>query len=106
VIRSSGSRSGGLSGADGDARRLIAEAGVSPGERSLVRGALRALARSLALCTAGTTLAQHEDFQPPAFQPDPGWPTMPNDWVLGEVSSVAAGPQNRIWVLHRPGRSG
>ena len=39
---------------------------------------------------------------PPTFQADAAWPTIPNNWVLGEVSSVAAGPQNHIWVLHRP----
>jgi hypothetical protein len=38
----------------------------------------------------------------PTFHVDAAWPTVPNNWVLGEVSSVAAGPQNHIWVLHRP----
>lgn len=38
----------------------------------------------------------------PSFSVDPSWPRVPNDWVLGEVSSVAVGPEDRIWVLHRP----
>src|SRR5918995_758526 len=38
----------------------------------------------------------------PAFQVDEKWPTIPNNWVLGEVSSIAVDPQDRIWVLHRP----
>ena len=37
-----------------------------------------------------------------AFEADAHWPSVPTGWVLGEVSSVAAGPQNHIWVLHRP----
>ena len=40
--------------------------------------------------------------RPPAFQVDPKWPTIPNNWVLGEVSSIAVDPQDHIWVLHRP----
>ncbi len=38
----------------------------------------------------------------PSFQVDPNWPTIPNNWVLGEVSSIAVDPRDHIWVLHRP----
>ncbi len=38
----------------------------------------------------------------PVFQVDAGWPAVPNNWVLGEVSSISVGPGDRIWVLHRP----
>ena len=38
----------------------------------------------------------------PSFQVDPAWPTIPNNWVLGEVSSIAVDPRDHIWVLHRP----
>lgn len=37
----------------------------------------------------------------PVFQVDPNWLQMPNDWVLGEVTAVAVGRQDTIWVLHR-----
>lgn len=37
----------------------------------------------------------------PIFQVDPSWPKIPNNWVLGEVSSVAVDRQDHIWVLHR-----
>jgi DNA-binding beta-propeller fold protein YncE len=37
----------------------------------------------------------------PSFVVDPAWPTVPEDWVLGEVTSIAA-RGDRIWVLHRP----
>src|SRR5262249_57229026 len=36
------------------------------------------------------------------FQVDPAWPTIPNNWVLGEVSSIAVDSRDHIWVLHRP----
>jgi DNA-binding beta-propeller fold protein YncE len=39
---------------------------------------------------------------PPAFEVDPKWPVIPNDWVLGEVTSIATDPEDHIWVLHRP----
>jgi len=38
----------------------------------------------------------------PAFELDPKWPTIPNNWVLGEVSSIAVDSRDHIWVLHRP----
>jgi DNA-binding beta-propeller fold protein YncE len=38
----------------------------------------------------------------PAFTLDPTWPTVPNNWVLGEVTSIAVDPEDHIWVLHRP----
>ena len=30
------------------------------------------------------------------------WPSIPNDWVLGEVSSISVDSRDHIWVLHRP----
>lgn len=38
----------------------------------------------------------------PLFQLDPDWPKLPNGLVLGPVASVTAGPNGRVWVLHRP----
>ena len=38
----------------------------------------------------------------PVFQVDAGWPSVPNDWVLGEVTSIAVDSRDHIWVLHRP----
>jgi hypothetical protein len=38
----------------------------------------------------------------PAFMVDPKWPAIPNNWVLGEVSSIAVDSQDHVWVLHRP----
>ena len=50
-----------------------------------------------------TTIAQQASaLRPPAFELDPKWPTIPNNWVLGEVSSIAVDSRDHIWVLHRP----
>jgi DNA-binding beta-propeller fold protein YncE len=37
----------------------------------------------------------------PRFEVDPAWPKIPNGWVLGQVASAAADPQDNIWLLHR-----
>jgi len=47
-------------------------------------------------------VAQQSALRAPTFQVDPNWPTIPNNWVLGEVSSISVGPNDHIWVLHRP----
>jgi DNA-binding beta-propeller fold protein YncE len=39
----------------------------------------------------------------PRFKPDPSWPKIPNNWQLGEVSSVSIDAQDHVWVLQRPG---
>jgi hypothetical protein len=40
----------------------------------------------------------------PQFQVDPFWPkTLPNNWLLGQVSGIATDRYDRIWVVHRPG---
>jgi hypothetical protein len=38
----------------------------------------------------------------PTFRADPAWPKLPNNWILGEVSSVAVDRRDHVWVLHRP----
>ena len=39
----------------------------------------------------------------PQFQVDPFWPkALPNNWLLGQVASVAVGPDDHVWVLQRP----
>ena len=38
----------------------------------------------------------------PAFQVDPSWPMIPNDWVFGITSGLSIDAANNIWVLHRP----
>lgn len=38
----------------------------------------------------------------PHFEVDPSWPSIPNNWVLGEVTSVSVDKHDHIWVLHVP----
>jgi DNA-binding beta-propeller fold protein YncE len=38
----------------------------------------------------------------PTFEVDASWPTLPNDWVLGQVASVTVDRRDHVWVLHRP----
>ena len=54
----------------------------------------------IAVSTLGSAHAQEVDV--PVFEVDPSWPTIPHDWVLGQVASVAVDGRDNIWVLHRP----
>jgi len=38
----------------------------------------------------------------PAFELDPNWPSIPNNWVLGEVTSISVDHHDHIWVLNVP----
>ncbi|HEX9705664.1 MAG TPA: fumarylacetoacetate hydrolase family protein [Gemmatimonadales bacterium] len=39
----------------------------------------------------------------PQFQVDPFWPKeLPNNWIIGQVSGVAVGPNDHVWIVHRP----
>ncbi len=38
----------------------------------------------------------------PTFRVDPGWPQIPAQWKLGDVSSIAIDSQDNAWLLHRP----
>jgi DNA-binding beta-propeller fold protein YncE len=40
--------------------------------------------------------------KPPQFEVDPSWPSIPNNWVLGEVTSISVDRHDHIWVLHVP----
>ncbi|MGH7569102.1 MAG: fumarylacetoacetate hydrolase family protein, partial [Gemmatimonadales bacterium] len=38
----------------------------------------------------------------PEFQVDPFWPReLPNKWIIGQVSGLAVGPNDHIWIVHR-----
>ena len=63
--------------------------------------ALTALSLS-AWFASSTTAQQPTGIRPPTFQVDPSWPSVPNNWVLGEVTSIAVDSRDHVWVLHRP----
>jgi DNA-binding beta-propeller fold protein YncE len=71
--------------------------------RSLAALAALPIAVPVALWFAAGVRAQQASApKPPVFQVDPKWPTIPNNWVLGEVSSITVDSRDHIWVLHRP----
>ena len=38
----------------------------------------------------------------PVYRVDPFWPQeLPNNWILGQVASIAVGPDDHIWIVHR-----
>jgi DNA-binding beta-propeller fold protein YncE len=40
----------------------------------------------------------------PAFRVDPAWPqSLPNRWILGQVSGIATDGDDHVWLLQRPG---
>jgi DNA-binding beta-propeller fold protein YncE len=56
---------------------------------------------ALVLAVTPTTPAQQLP-QAPQFEVDPKWPSIPNNWVLGEVTSISVDKRDHIWVLHVP----
>jgi hypothetical protein len=63
-----------------------------------VGGALALFAGSNAVASDQGTAARPM----PLFEVETGWPQLPNQWVLGVVSSVAVDQQDQVWLLHRP----
>src|SRR3954467_9335072 len=64
-----------------------------------------AMRYALALLTAAICMAAYAQDQPrvPQFEVDASWPkTLPNRWILGQVSGIATDKYDRIWVVHRP----
>ena len=51
---------------------------------------------AVASTSAGTTRTV------PTFRADPDWPSVPTQWRLGDVSSVAIDADDNAWILHRP----
>jgi DNA-binding beta-propeller fold protein YncE len=72
---------------------------------AVVRRSLSAIAMAGAAVVAITsTAAQQSSKQSaPVFTVDPAWPSIPNNWILGEVTSIATDSRDHIWVLHVPG---
>jgi DNA-binding beta-propeller fold protein YncE len=56
----------------------------------------------VALGVVGRALAEESRLHVPEFKVDPSWPSIPNNWVLGEVTSISVDRKDHIWVLHVP----
>jgi hypothetical protein len=55
----------------------------------------------LAALLAGAGLATAAEA--PRYEVDPAWPKpLPNNWLLGQVSSVAVDAQDHVWITQRP----
>ena len=61
----------------------------------------------LTLCCGGeigtAPVPESQEGEVPIFEVDPDWPTIPNGWILGLVTSVSVDSRDHVWVLHRPG---
>jgi len=38
----------------------------------------------------------------PEYQVDPMWPTVPDQWILGQVAGVAVDSRDHVWIVQRP----
>jgi DNA-binding beta-propeller fold protein YncE len=66
-----------------------------------MRLGLRALGAPLAFVLALASPAGAQTV--PQFQVDPFWPKpLPNNWIFGQVASVAVGPNDHVWIYQRP----
>src|SRR5579862_2914707 len=55
------------------------------------------------LLVSGMTLLAQAPPTAPRFDVDASWPkSLPNNWIVGEVSGIAVDRQDHIWVLQRP----
>src|SRR5579871_4689969 len=64
---------------------------------------MRALMACGGLFVALLVHAAAADENLPQFQVEATWPkTLPNNWILGQVSGIAVDRFDRIWVVHRP----
>jgi len=57
---------------------------------------------ALVLAASAFTRVTAQARQAPVFQVDPTWPALPNNWILGTVTSVTVGPDQHVWIIHRP----
>ena len=64
------------------------------------RVASAALAALLGVCAFSSPSVAAD---PPQFQVDAFWPKpLPNNWIFGQVASVATDSNDHVWVLQRP----
>ena len=55
---------------------------------------------ALLIATASLGIGVQSTLKAPQFSVDPNWPQIPNNWVLGEVTSISVDRNDHIWVLH------
>jgi DNA-binding beta-propeller fold protein YncE len=57
---------------------------------------------AIILAVIGGVVGQSTTPRLPSLRVEPSWPSIPNGWIYGEVSSIAVDRQDRVWILHRP----
>ena len=61
------------------------------------------LALACLLCGVGAAQICQAADGAPAFEVDASWmKPLPNGWAIGQVSGMAIGPQDHVWIIHRP----
>ena len=70
--------------------------------KTLATACVVSLGAALALAPSAFTRVTAQARQAPIFQVDATWPALPNNWVLGTVTSVTVGPNDHVWIVHRP----
>jgi hypothetical protein len=68
----------------------------------MVRRFVLTLFALCAVLVAPGDAQQASSLKVPMFQVDAAWPSLPNNWVLGEVTSISVDRKDHIWVLHVP----
>src|SRR5690242_7956041 len=74
----------------------------SRGENNTVKCLLFAASAALIITASSIGLDAQSLPKAPRFEVDRNWPQIPNNWVLGEVTSISVDRNDRIWVLHVP----
>src|SRR4026208_607245 len=75
---------------------------ASRGENNTMKYCLFAVSAALIVATASIGLEAQTPPKAQRVEVDPNWPQIPNNWVLGEVTSISVDRNDRIWVLHVP----
>src|SRR3982751_3714091 len=57
---------------------------------------------AMTVAERGFERAAHAQRRMPSFQVDPLWPTMPKQWILGQVAGLAVDARDHVWIIQRP----
>ena len=75
-------------------------------DRNVIQGLrtiVSAMAAACLLCAFGFAPTSRAADGAPKVEVDASWPQpLPNKWAIGQVSGIALGAQDHVWILHRP----